>query len=443
MQRAEHEGHSRKGVMIPGTLNRAGRARPRSVPTVPLGQTVLFLVLLSGPPKFRFRDAEASLYGELDLATILNVLVWCVGGFWVAWQVWQHASGKRPALKLTATHLWAMVFIALLGVSTTVSLAPALSAFKVYQAAVLFGLGLVFVQRYGAAVCFDRLFVGNLLLCGLIVFFLVVTPDLVLFESETGAMRLRGRGVGELGIVAAIAIILLFATRKRLFSPMTVAAFAGLGLLLFYSLMRTAYLVVAIFFLMWWLKRAKGRRLVPAVAVVAILLVAATFGWIPDLEQYRDPESIWTLSDRVGLWAHFIVRTMEESPWLGLGFVSGVRVVGMEFNPELGTGHSIFFEAFVGGGLLALGTFLVLIALLTRDAAWLFFRSRDRLAFAGCALFMAALLFGFIGGELDAGQLGFPFWMLVSLLPYLRRRGDVELALGREARALVPQAQGV
>jgi hypothetical protein len=115
----------------------------------------------------------------------------------------------------------------------------------------------------------------------------------------------------------------------------------------------------------------------------------------------------------------------------------------MEFNPELGTGHSIFFEAFVGGGLLALGAFLILTALLAWDAAWLFFRSRDRLAFAGSALFMAALLFGFIGGELDAGQLGFPFWMLVSLLPYLRRRGEAELVLRREPRPLVPQAQGV
>ncbi|MCI0539901.1 MAG: hypothetical protein L0Z50_32240, partial [Verrucomicrobiales bacterium] len=88
--------------------------RGPQVPTPPGFATLVFLVLLSGPPKFRFRDAEASLYGELDLATILNVLVWCVGGFWVAWQVWQHASGKRPPLKVTATHLWAMVFIALL-----------------------------------------------------------------------------------------------------------------------------------------------------------------------------------------------------------------------------------------------------------------------------------------------------------------------------------------
>ncbi len=102
----------------------------------------------------------------------------------------------------------------------------------------------------------------------------------------------------------------------------------------------------------------------------------------------------------------------------------------MEYNPELGSGHSIFFEAFVGGGVLALAAFLVLFFLLARDAAWLFFRSRDRLSFAGVALFTAVFLIGLIGGELDAGQVGFTFWMLVSLLPYLRERARLEQATG-------------
>jgi hypothetical protein len=45
-----------------------------------------------------------------------------------------------------------------------------------------------------------------------------------------------------------------------------------------------------------------------------------------------------------------------------------------------------------------------------------------RVAFAGAALFMVVFLIGLIGGELDAGQIGFTFWMLVSLLPYLQKQ---------------------
>ncbi len=387
----------------------------------------VFILLLTGPPKFRFRDPESSLYQELDLATVVNAVVWVAAGVWLLWQLREHFVGKRPPLRLTTTHKWALVVILVLAASIPVSLAPALSAFKVYQVCVLFGLGIIFVQRYGARICFERMLQGYLLLCALIALFFFASPDLVVLESETGALRLAGRGIAETGIVTSLAILVLGATRKRLLAAMPALACGLLGVLLFYSLMRTAYAVVAVFFAMLLWKRYPGKKLVGLALLLAVgVFVLIVAGMVPDLNAYRDPESIWTLSDRIGLWSHFLARTLEESPWLGLGFVSGTRIAGMEFRTELGTGHSIFFEAFVGGGILALTAFLILFLLMARDAVWLFYQSRDRLAFAGVALFMAVFLIGLIGGELDSGQIGFAFWMLVSLLPYLRERAIQE-----------------
>lgn len=386
----------------------------------------IFLLLLTGPPKFRFRDPEASLYGELDVATILNLAVWMFAGIWLMWQIREHLIGRRSPLRLTMTHKWAIVVILALASSIPVSLAPALSAFKVYQVLVLFGLGVLFVQRYGARACYNRMLSGHLLLCALIGLFFVVSPDLVVLDSETGAMRVAGRGIAESGIVAAFAILLLLATRKRVLTFTTLLVSGFLGVLLFYSLMRTAYVVVAVFFAMLLLKRYPGRRLLgPALILCVCLAVTVFAGLVPDLDAYRDPESLWTLSERIGLWSHFLERTLADAKWFGFGFVSGPRAVGMEVPPMLGSGHSIFFEAFVGGGLIALSAFLILFGLMARDAIWLFFHARDRLSFTAAALLMAVFMIGLIGGELDAGQVGFTFWFLVSLLPYLRVRASL------------------
>jgi len=390
----------------------------------------IFILLLTGPPKFRFRDPESSLYQELDLSTVVNAVLWVAAGVWLLWQFREHFVGKRPPLRLTTTHKWALVVILLLASSIPVSVAPALSAFKVYQVCVMFGLGIIFVQRYGARICYERTVFGYLLLCALIALFFFVSPDLVVFESETGAFRLAGRGIAETGTVSSLAIVVLVATRKRLLSAMPALACGLLGVLLFYSLNRSGYAVVVVFFVMLLWRRYPGKKLIGPVLLLTVgVLVINLAGMVPDFNAYRDPEGLLTLSGRIGLWSHFVTRTIEESPWLGFGFVSGTRVIGMEFNPQLGSGHSIFFEAFVGGGILALSAFLILVLLMARDALWLFFFSRDRLAFAGAVLFMAVFLIGLIGGELDAGQIGFTFWMLVSLLPYLRKRALLEPAV--------------
>ncbi|MCB7128703.1 MAG: hypothetical protein J3T61_04120, partial [Candidatus Brocadiales bacterium] len=85
--------------------------------------SVFFLLLFTGPPKFRFRDAEASLYGELDFASIMQILIWGVVGAWTGWQfVRRWTRGIRP-VRFRGVYSSAILFVLVLGASTFVSFA--------------------------------------------------------------------------------------------------------------------------------------------------------------------------------------------------------------------------------------------------------------------------------------------------------------------------------
>jgi hypothetical protein len=52
-------------------------------------ETILFLAVLSGPPRLRVRDPFASLSGEIDWSVILDVIVWSLAVVWVTRNLWQ------------------------------------------------------------------------------------------------------------------------------------------------------------------------------------------------------------------------------------------------------------------------------------------------------------------------------------------------------------------
>ena len=105
---------------------------------VPFRDNLLFFLLFSGPPTFRVRDTEASLYSEIDLAIIIQLFVWGLAGIWVFCNLVKMRSTGGYRLKITAAHAIAIIFILMLWVSTFVSLAPPLTAVKVYQITVEF-----------------------------------------------------------------------------------------------------------------------------------------------------------------------------------------------------------------------------------------------------------------------------------------------------------------
>jgi len=380
---------------------------------------VLFILLFSGPPKFRYRDPLASLYGEVDFAIVANVAVWIIAGFWVAYQIWLIHLGQRPRLKFWFGHKVALTVIFLLAASTFVSLSAPVTAFKVYQVLVEFLFTVIFIEWYGIERCLDLMLTTCILLSCAIAVAAAIVPDLVLEASESGFPRLRGQGIADTGIVATFAIILLFCRRRAIAKPFFLILIAFCGGLLFFSLERNAWLTVCAFFTIALLKKPKiaTMRWIYLFWIVAAVALALGLGsWIIEL---RDTESLYTLSARTGLWAYFIGETLSTSPWLGLGYVAGARDLGMNYEYQLGSGHSIFFDVFVGGGLLSLTVFLLLFVQLCFAAYKLLHHRDDPLSFAVCSLFLAVLIPGLVGADIDTSPSGFTFWSLVTIVPLI------------------------
>ncbi len=381
---------------------------------------LLFLLLFSGPPKFRVRDAAASLYGEVDLSIVVSVVVWGLGGLWVSYQLCRvYYSRKRLRLRFWLPQKIAVLVILLLGASTAVSLAPQVTAFKVYQILVAFLFTLIFAEWYGVETCLNRLLLGSSLLCALLAVTAFVAPDLVLATSETGFARLRGQGITEAGFAATFAIVLLLTTRHRFSQPVFIFLGACFSAILFLSLARVGWLSLGVFFALALVKRPAIRTLpwVYLFWVAAVIGLAA--GVVSKLSDMRDPETVFTLSGRLGLWAFLASATLTRSPWLGFGYLAGTRDLGMQYDPELGSGHSIFFDVFVGGGILSLAVFLVLIIILAVKSVKLLRARKDAVSFAVGSVFVVVLLFAFVGEDIDSSPFGFTFWALVTMLPLL------------------------
>jgi O-antigen ligase len=380
---------------------------------------LLFLVLFSGPPKLRLRDPTASLSGEVDLSIIATVVVWVAGGLWVFYQLYRVYRGTHPPLRLCFPQKVAALVIVLLGASTFVSIAPAVTAFKVYQILVAFLFTLIFAEWYGVETCLNRLLLGSTLLCAAIAIAAVVAPELVLFPSETGALRLRGSGITEAGFAATLAIVLLLTTRRRLSALLSIFLGACFCAILFFSLGRIAWLALGVFFAVAAVKRPKIRTLPWVYVFWGSAAISLAAGVIGRLSEFRDPESIYTLSGRFGLWAFLVTATLNGSPWLGFGYLAGTRDLGMQYDPELGSGHSIFLDVFVGGGFLSLCVFVVLIVVLVLRTVKLLRKRNDAVSFAVVSVFLVVLLFAFVGEDIDSSPFGFTFWALVTLLPLL------------------------
>lgn len=387
-----------------------------------LAAAAVFFLALSGPPRLRIRDPDASLRGDLDWVVILHLAVWGSAGFWVLWQLARRFQAKRPLLRLRLPQIFALAMILCLSASAWVSAAPLLTAFKVYQILVSLSLAQIFAERFGAWTSLKTMLWGNALLCIVIAGCAFLLPDAVWTASEFNPepSRLFGELIAPTGVVSVLAIILLLTCVRKVWSLLPLALLTLFLLLLGLSLMRTAYVTAFVFFALVLLKRPniKPLRRIAYVLCMALTLLYA-WGQLPSVAQYRDPESVSTLGDRIGLWRHLTGVTLNHSPWLGLGYYSASRIHGPEYNPGLGTAHSMFIEVLCGGGLLSFALLVALCLTLSVYAVRLLYRRRDRLSFSTAALFIACLLFGFTGEELDSGPVAMGFWFCVALLPWL------------------------
>lgn len=381
--------------------------------------TALFFLLFSGPPSLRLRDPEASLEGILDPSVLIQVSVWVIAGLWSVIQLRKEWRGSSPiAFSLPDKLGLAMIF--LLGLSTFVSEAPELTAFKVGQMFVSFLFALIFVRRHGIEKCLDYIFVGSTILCVAIVVCFLVYPDLVLFSTPDG-MRLRGDPIAVAGLVVTYSMILLLVKRAEISSPVFWPLFVLLCWLLAYSLTRQAWFLVLAFYALYFVMRLNS----PFVKKLGFLFLVSLpfiflFYILPALEQYRSEDSVGTLTGRTDLWVYLVGITVVRSPWVGLGYFSASRILGPDFNPGMGTAHSMFVEVFLGGGLISLIPLVVLCCLLSIGALHLLKKGRTELEFTTGILFFVTMALGAMGADIASGQVAIAFWSLAAAIPAMR-----------------------
>jgi hypothetical protein len=391
------------------------------MPSVPI--TVLFLLILTGPPMLRFRDPMASIRGDIDAVVVLHIVVWVLAGMWVFDELSRNRSRLRAPVRLGLPQKVGLLFLFCLGLSALVSQAPLLTLFRVYQMGVMLLLGFFFVRRYGPRACLQRLFWGyTVLLIGAGILALSA-PDAAFEAMPSGGLRLRAMQIAwGPGAIAALAVILLLTIAPRLPRILYLPLLALDVAILVVSYTRSAYLGLFAFLALALLKRTKSvaPRRVAYLLLAAIPVLLAT-GLLTRVVPVvvRESESLSTLSGRTGLWAYLAGVTLKESPWIGLGYYSASRTYGFQYSEWSGTAHSAFVEVLVGGGLLSLALFALLWFVLLLFATSLLLRTKDRYAFAACCLLVSLFVTCQVSEAIGPGASGFTFWCLAAILPRL------------------------
>jgi len=409
-------------------------AQPESAPAKQvfgrphLVEIALFLILLSGPPHFRERDGLASVRGELDLATLLDIGLWLLGALWVFYQLHGRLLSDHRLLRLHWIQVLALTFVATLTTSVLLSSAVFLSAYKVFQMWVMLLFGMMWTLKYGVLSTLRTLLGGYLLLAIIIILTYVLDPQLVtrttwLSTSQTES-RLLGSSVGNSGVLSLMGLILLLTLPLPKRVP-RLFLLGGVGLLLFLFIearTRSAY-AAALLYMLFLVFIHPGvrrlrlfRRVLFALSPVAIMAIVPITEWV-----VREPDSVYTLSGRTQVWGYLVQLVFQHSPIVGMGFNSE-RVFTLSNTSLNGiSSHNVYLSVFFGGGLVSLGMLILLLAGLTIVTVRLVLHQRDQpAAYAVAGLLIVALAVGLVSENgVLAGAEGFTFFMLISMISVL------------------------
>jgi hypothetical protein len=386
--------------------------------------SIVFLVLMSGPPKFRHRDMSASLAGAMDAVVLLHIGVWACGGLWVLARLYPSLLRRGSIPPLNNLQLLAAFLLASLSLSLWHSPGFLLTAFTLGQFAVMLAFAWVFVHRYGPSTYLRHLFAGVCLLGVLLIGTVLLTPELVIQIDQS---RFRGERIVSTGAgaLAALGFVLCLSKVPPLRPWMFWGSVVVFGALLVTSRMRTAYGALFAFLAVGWMfgRRLPVRMVLPMFLVLLGGLFALDMFAATTLYILRDQQTIETMNDRIPLWAYMSRIVMRDEPLIGFGYFAGSRVLAPQYNPGLGTAHSAFFEFLVGGGILGATLFVVLCAALVFYAARLIAtHGHQPEALASAGLLTIALVLGLTSSEATLpGPVGFCFWSMTAVLPALYR----------------------
>ena len=289
--------------------------------------SLLFLALMSGPPKFRDRNMTASLTGEIDAVVLVHIAIWACGALWVMARL--SPSLLRWGMVPAVNRVQVMGALLIAGLSLSLWHSPGvlLTAFTLGQFTVMLSFAWLFADRFGPSTYLRHLFVGVCVLTLSLVIAAFLTPDVVITVTEH---RFRGERIANTGAVAGMGLIFCLSNVPRLRSVTFWGAVGLFGVLLATSRMRTAYVGVLAYLLIGYVfgRGLRVRRLVPLLLVLSVGLLildasAPTTDYI-----VRDSKSIESMSDRIPLWEHLTTAVMHDEPLIGFGYFAASRVLG-------------------------------------------------------------------------------------------------------------------
>jgi len=388
-------------------------------------ETLLFIALLSGPPRLRERDPFSSLSGAVDWSVLLNAAVWSVGAFWVFLNLGGYLIKGRSVPRFGLLHILAFLLAFCLYLSTFTSLAPILTFYRVSQIPIAVLFGFFWVRRFGVDSTLRHLLAGFLTMCIAIVVSAFVAPELVYTEDTIlRDTRLRGDSIANTGAVAAMGLVLLLGYPSGIRSRLIKLGMLALVLpLLALAQTRDSYVVVLLFVLLalFRLPRSTGLRAF-LYALATSVPVVIMMGWTSTLFAHlvREQRSLSTFSDRLPLWQYTVSEVLDRSPWTGLGFYAN-RTITTAYNAALGTSHSAYMEIFSGGGILASLVFSVMVVVeLFLALRLLLLYGRNPTVFSTVSLLFGTLLIGVTSEEMViSSPTSFAFWILLSLISAL------------------------
>jgi len=387
-------------------------------------ETILFVAAMSGPPKFRQRDPQATFRGEIDWSVVLNLLVWSAVVLWTVYRLYPCLSrGVLP--KYVEPQGMAALCACLLCLSAIASPVPALTLYRSGQILAMLMFGYVWVRRYGVDATIRRLFLSYAFVCLLIVTAAFLAPETVFAGRDVG--RLRGGTIAGTGPVSVLGLVVLLTYPVIRSRPTKTLLFIGFSTLLILSRTRSALAALAIAAVLLLVRRfGPGKVAVHVwllIALVLLFLFALPYVFLGDALgslEFRTGSALASLQIRTTTW-HTLVETMlEKSPFLGLGFMA-TRLQIPDVPGLLRSAHSAYVAILSGGGLLSFGGMLLTLAMLAAQAATLYLRAPvEPSTVAVCGLLVVVLLVSVTSsGFAVAGPVGCTLHMLVSLVPVL------------------------
>ncbi len=377
----------------------------------------LFIALLSGPPKFRSRDPLASFSGQIDWSVMINISVWILAFLWIASNILDNIKNKRYLKRMNKEQKLTIIFGITLGFSIIVSPAIFLTTYRVFQLLVLFAFCWLWVNKYSYELVYKYLFIGNFLLSIIITFCALFFPELVFAGN-----RLIGGVVAGTGSVALISLILVNNYPYQIIKNKYCKISINLYLLILIGLSRTRsiyfgliiYMVLALIF-----SKKDWGFIRNSYILIFIVLFLYVSGYSDDIYSWlvRDPNSIYTMSERIPLWK-YTLNYLKESPWLGLGFATE-RSVSLLFNSGIGSAHSSYFAVLLGGGLIGISSFVITTVNICCKLIDKFIK-KPILYKVWLYLFIVFLVIGVTSEELVVpSSSAFTFWIIPSIFSSL------------------------